>query len=65
MRNAAAEVSEINNLPFGVHSFPLHPPLMRAEPTEAGREEIQTDRHAWEKREGDPDKEEINMGRGD
>lgn len=38
---------------------------MRAEPAETGREQIQTDRHAWREGEGDPDKGEINIGSGD
>lgn len=36
---------------------------MRVEPTKAGREQMQRDRYAWKERQGDPDKEEINMGR--
>ena len=62
--SAAAELSDINNLPFLAH-----PSLMRAEPTETRRErereQINTDRPAWRKGEKDPDKEEINIGSGD
>lgn len=59
MFNAATELSEINNF-----RFTLHPRPMRAEPAETGREQILGDKHTWRKREGDPDKQEINMGRG-
>lgn len=36
---------------------------MRTGPTELNQ--IQTDRHAWKERRGDPDKEEINIKTGD
>lgn len=62
--NAATELSEINNLPFQVHSSPLHPPLMKKQgPLRLGDSKIQADRHA--ERERGRDKEEINIGRGD
>ncbi len=61
--NAAVELSEINNLPFQVHPSLCTLPYERAEPIETGREQIQTDRHAWREEEGD--KEEINTGSGD
>lgn len=64
MFNAAAELSEINNLPFHIHSSLSTPRPMRAEPTETGGEQKLRDNHAWRRRGGDPDKEEINIGRG-
>lgn len=62
--SAAAELSEINNLPFLVH------PSLCALPCESWahwdweRAQIHTDRHAWREGDGDPDKGEINIGNG-
>lgn len=60
MPNVATEPSDTQHT---IYHPRIPPARMEAE---AARQQVQTDRmHAWREGEGDPDKEEINIGSAD